>query len=65
MSSDFIKNIRQQQALGRISIAIDKEYFKIWLRTATPLLWIGCSDRVPANEIIGKTWRSFCSQKHC
>jgi hypothetical protein len=28
MSSDFKKNIRQQQALGRISTAIDKEYFK-------------------------------------
>jgi hypothetical protein len=28
MSSDFIKNIRQQQALGRISIAIDKEIFQ-------------------------------------
>jgi hypothetical protein len=28
MSSDFIKKIRQQQALGRISIVIDKEYFK-------------------------------------
>jgi hypothetical protein len=37
MSSDFIKNIRQQQALGRISTAIDKEYFKIWLKDSNPI----------------------------
>jgi carbonic anhydrase len=43
MSSDFIKNIRQQLWVES-QLAIDKEFSKIWLRTATPLLWIGCSD---------------------
>jgi carbonic anhydrase len=66
MSSDFIKILDNNKLWVESQLAIDKEYKDLAKDTATPLLWIGCSDsRVPANEIIGKTWRSFCSQKHC